>query len=187
MDAQSAVREIAQDPDAFEAFYRQHLEAVGRFVARRVSDPHLAADLTGDIFLAAIDGAGTYRADHGPPGAWLHGIARNVVAGEFRRRGRELRAVRRLGGRRLLDGDALLRIEQRLDAERQTRALYTALSELNLHDRALLEFVAVDGMSVADAAAVLRIKPATARVRLHRARQRMQAHIPSFDQLEANR
>ena len=26
-----------------------------RFVARRVSDPHLAADLTAEVFLAAID------------------------------------------------------------------------------------------------------------------------------------
>ena len=31
---------IGRDPDAFEAFYRDHLEAVQRFVARRVSDPH---------------------------------------------------------------------------------------------------------------------------------------------------
>jgi RNA polymerase sigma-70 factor, ECF subfamily len=28
--------EIATDPDAFERFYREHVEAVKRFVARRV-------------------------------------------------------------------------------------------------------------------------------------------------------
>jgi RNA polymerase sigma-70 factor (ECF subfamily) len=48
---------IDRDPDAFEAFYRAHIELVRRFVARRVSDPHLAADLTADVFLAAIDAA----------------------------------------------------------------------------------------------------------------------------------
>ncbi|MCK2221935.1 hypothetical protein MF672_050225 [Actinomadura sp. ATCC 31491] len=31
-----------------------------RFVVRRVSDPHFAADLTADIFLAALDSAHTY-------------------------------------------------------------------------------------------------------------------------------
>ena len=48
------------EPDALEAFYRDHVEAVQRFVARRVSDPHLAADLTADVFLAAIDSAASY-------------------------------------------------------------------------------------------------------------------------------
>jgi len=30
---------IEHDPDAFEAFYREHVEGVQRFVARRVADP----------------------------------------------------------------------------------------------------------------------------------------------------
>ena len=34
---------IAHDPDVFEAFYREHVDAVQRFVARRIADPHLAA------------------------------------------------------------------------------------------------------------------------------------------------
>jgi hypothetical protein len=49
--------EIATDPDAFERFYREHVEAVQRFVARRVDDPYLAADLTADVFVAAIESA----------------------------------------------------------------------------------------------------------------------------------
>ena len=49
---------IATDPEALEAFYREHVEAVQRFVARRVSDPHLAADLTadGDLFMLRVRG-----------------------------------------------------------------------------------------------------------------------------------
>ena len=61
-------------------FYREHLPWVRRFVARRVDDAHAAADLAADIFLAAIDGSRGYRAEHGAPGAWLAGVARNVVA-----------------------------------------------------------------------------------------------------------
>jgi hypothetical protein len=37
---------ITSDPDPFERFYREHVEAVQRFVARRMDDPYLAADLT---------------------------------------------------------------------------------------------------------------------------------------------
>ena len=49
------VGSIATDPDAFEVFYREHLETVQRFVARRVADPQLAADLTAEVFLDSPD------------------------------------------------------------------------------------------------------------------------------------
>lgn len=171
------VHRIGDDPDVFEAFYREHLDAVQRFVARRVGDPHLAADLTADIFLAAIDGVRSYRPDRGRPIAWLYGIARNVVSAEARRRARDLRAVRRIAGRRLLDADSVTRTEERLDAERETRRLYDALAALPARDRALMELVAVDGLPVNEAAAVLGVKPGTARVRLHRSRRLVQTHL----------
>jgi RNA polymerase sigma factor (sigma-70 family) len=150
---------------------------VQRFVARRVADPHLAADLTADIFLAAIGAAKRYSARRGRPIAWLYGIARNVVADEHRRRQREQRAVRRVSGRALIDPDALTRMEERLDAERQMRDVYQALGCLPDEDRALMELVALDGLSVAEAAAALGLKPVTARVRLHRSRQSVHRHL----------
>lgn len=164
---------IGHEPDAFEAFYRDHLEAVQRFVARRVDDPHLAADLTAEVFLAAIGSAHTYAPGRGPVVAWLYGIGRNTVAAEVRRRSRELHAVRRISGQRLLDPASLARIDERIDAERESRSLYRALDGLSEVDRKLLEMVALDGLSVADAARSLGVKPATARVRLHRSRARI--------------
>lgn len=62
---------IGRDPDAFEAFYREHVEAVQRFVTRRVGDPHEAADLTADVFVAVIEAADDYRPDRGPAIAWV--------------------------------------------------------------------------------------------------------------------
>ena len=65
METPSDIPAIGRDPDAFEAFYREHLPWVRRFVARRVDDPHAAADLTADIFLAVVDSAAGYREDLG--------------------------------------------------------------------------------------------------------------------------
>ena len=55
--------------------------------------------------------------------------------------------------------------------------MYAALAKLNERDRALIELVAIDGLSVTEAAAVLGVKPATARVRLHRGRRLVQSHL----------
>jgi hypothetical protein len=62
----------------FERFYREQVEMVQRFVARRVDDPYLAADLTADVFVAAIESARSYRRGRGEPTAWLLGIARTL-------------------------------------------------------------------------------------------------------------
>ncbi|MFT4009169.1 MAG: sigma-70 family RNA polymerase sigma factor [Nocardioidaceae bacterium] len=177
-----AVRDIGTDPDALEAFYREHLPAVRRFLARRIADPHLVADLTADVFVAAIDAAHGYQPDRGSPGGWLIGVARNVLAAEVRRQVRQRELTRRISGRRLLDADSLTRIEERIDAERESRRLYAALARLPRRDRALMELVALDGLSVTEAAAVLGVKPGTARVRLHRSRRLVQSQLgPSYE------
>jgi RNA polymerase sigma-70 factor (ECF subfamily) len=173
------VRRIGSDPDAFEAFYRAHVEEVQRFVARRVGDRERAADLTGEVFVAAIESAHTYRPHRGTPVAWLFGVARIVVASDRRSRGREDAATGRIEARRLLGDDDLARMDERLDAAARSRALFAAMERLPEGERALLELVALDELSVADAARALGLRPVTARVRLHRARRALRAALPS--------
>ncbi len=172
---------IAHDTSAFEAFYREHVEAIQRFIARRIADPHLAADLTAEVFLAAVDAAATYREDRGTPKAWLFGIARIVVASESRRSARERHAVLRIEGRRLLEIDDVARIQDRIDAATQARSLYAAIGKLPDGERAVFELVALDELSVADVAATLGIRPVTARVRLHRARTTLRRQLLDED------
>ena len=162
-----------RDPELFEDFYRRHYDAVTRFIARRVDDPHTVADLTAEVFLAVIDSAHTYRPRRGSETAWLYGIARNVVAAERRRSARESRLHHRVAGRRLLDADDIARLEDKLVAENAARSALAALAELPEGERALLELIVADQLSVGEAAAVLGIRKVTARVRLHRARRRL--------------
>ncbi len=168
---------IGHDASTFEAFYRENVEAVQRFIARRIDDPHLAADLTAEVFLAAIEAAPNYREDRGTPTAWLFGIARIVVASQARRSARERHAVERIAGRRLLESDDVARIQDRIDAATQARVLYRALGRLPDSERAMFELVALDELSVTDAAAALGIRNVTARVRLHRARATLRRQL----------
>ncbi|WUH93803.1 RNA polymerase sigma factor [Streptomyces sp. NBC_00433] len=161
---------IGEDPEAFEAFYREHVEAVLRYATRRTRDPHAAADLVAEVFLAAISAAAGYREELGSQIAWLHGIARKVAAAENRRAARAWVAEVRISGRRHLDADDIARLEERIDAEREGRALIERMASLPAGQRAVLELVAVDGLTVAEAATALGINGVAARVRLHRAR-----------------
>ena len=161
---------IAHDPDVFEVFYREHVDAVQRFVARRIADPHLAADLTAEVFLAAIDAAASYRPRRGAPALWLFGVARNVVNSEFRRAAREKQVNARFEGRRLLADDDIVRAQEQIDAGARSRELYAALDGLTDAERAVFELSALDGLSATETARALGIRPVTARVRLHRAR-----------------
>lgn len=162
---------IGRDPDLFETFYREHLDAVQRFVARRVADPHLVADLTAEVFLAVIRSAHTYRPDRGSVVGWLYGVAHNVVSAERRRRAREHAANERAAGRRELTEEDVARLDDRIDAEARARELGAAMERLSDGERAVLALVVLDGLTVKDAAHALGVSHVAARVRLHRAKR----------------
>jgi RNA polymerase sigma factor (sigma-70 family) len=168
---------IGIDPDIFEVFYRGHVEVVERFVVRRVGDRERAADLTAEIFLAAIDSAHRYRSRLGTPRAWLLGIARVLVANDGRQRDRQRAGEERLRGSTLLDEDDAARLDARIDAAARSRDLYAAMDRLPKGERAVLELVAIDELSLAEAAAAAGIRPVTARVRLHRARRKLRTEL----------
>jgi len=171
------LRLIATDAEIFEAFYREYVDAIQGFVARRVGDRERAADLTAEIFLASIRAAHRYRPGRGSPKAWLYGIAQNVVAIDRRRAGREQARDERLRGSALLDEADGAAIDARIDAAASRRHLYEAMERLSETERAVLELVAVDELSLTEAAAAAGVRPVTARVRLHRARRKLRAEL----------
>ncbi len=171
------LRWIDTDPELFELFYREHVEDLQRFVARRVGDRERVADLTAEIFLAAIDSAHRYRPGRGTPKAWLYGIARVLVANDRRRRGREWAREQQLRGSALLAEEDAARMDARIDAAAQSRRLYAAMDRLSEDERAVMELVALDELTVAEAAAAAGVRPVTARVRLHRARRKLRAEL----------
>ncbi|MEV4242364.1 RNA polymerase sigma factor [Streptosporangium canum] len=163
--------EFATDIVALEAFYRRHVEGITRFLARRVDDPQMVADLVADVFLAVMESAHTYRPGRGSEVAWLYGVARNTLSAERRRALRESQLTDRVSRRRQLDTDDINRLEERVDAERPARRAFMAMTDLPDGERAVLELVVIDQLTVTEAAAALGIRSGTAMVRLHRARR----------------
>jgi RNA polymerase sigma factor (sigma-70 family) len=171
------LRWIATDPEIFEAFYRQHVEGIQGFVARRVGDPEHAADLTAEVFLAAIGAAHQYRPARGAPKAWLYGIARTVVAADRRQIARQKTREERFRASAMLDENDAAQIEARIEAAAKLRQLYGAMDRLAGAERAILELVAIDELSLTEAATAVGVRPVTARVRLYRARRKLRAEL----------
>ena len=85
------------DPAAFGAFYDRYETMVVGYLARRVRDPEVVADLTAEVFAAAWGAAPRYRPSMPVAAGWLIAIARNTLAKSLRRGRVEAQARRRLG------------------------------------------------------------------------------------------
>ena len=74
----------AGDEEAFLRLYRERQGSIYRFALQMSGSPSLAEDLTQEVFLTLIREAGHFGATCGPLAAYLHGIARNLVADYLR-------------------------------------------------------------------------------------------------------
>jgi RNA polymerase sigma factor (sigma-70 family) len=105
-----------EDPDAFGAFYDRFEEELLAFFMRATRRAEVAADLTAEVFAAALSSARLYRGELGSARAWLFGIARHELADTWQRGRVEDRARRRLGLEPVnLSDETLERIDE-LDA-----------------------------------------------------------------------
>ena len=85
-----------RDEAAFDSLYTTFLPLVLRWTLRETRDRELAADLTAEVFAAAMLAAPRYRPQSGSVGAWLIGIAANKLRESRRRKRVEDSARRRL-------------------------------------------------------------------------------------------
>ena len=114
---------LTGDARGFAAFYRRHEDAVLGFHLKRTRSAELAADLTAETFARALEGRRRFDPRRGDAGAWLFGIARNVLSRSLEKGRVENEVRRRLAMQPLeLDDDALARIDE-LSDEAAQRAL----------------------------------------------------------------
>ena len=145
-------QEAVSRPDPVAAIYRRALPHVYGYLLSRCGSVSLAEDLTADTFMAAV--AATRQQDAGTPEApevtvsWLVGVARHKLADHWRRTLREESTLAAAG--QLAPGH-----NDPWDEWLDTEAAYAALRCLNEHQRAALTLRYLDGLPVAEVAALL--------------------------------
>jgi RNA polymerase sigma factor (sigma-70 family) len=118
-----------REPDAFGVFYDRHERGVLAFLARATGQSDVAADLTAEVFAAALIGVSRFRPESGSATAWLFGIARHELADAWERGRVEDRARRRLGIEPLALSDELLERVEELGSGELALRLLEALPE----------------------------------------------------------
>jgi RNA polymerase sigma-70 factor (ECF subfamily) len=155
---------------SFDDAFRREFGAVHRYVSRRAG-----RDAADDI--AAATFAEAYRAwgrfDHARPvRPWLYGITTNLLRRHHRDEERKLRAYARTGVDPVAGGDET-DVVRRLDADRQRRALASALAQLRADERDVLLLHAWAELADDEIASALALPLGTVKSRLHRARRRL--------------
>lgn len=177
-DDRLLARSAEGDPDAFAAFYRRHLPTVAGFFLRRTGQADLTADLTAEVFAAALLAASRYQPGEGPALAWLYGIAANKLA-DSRRRGRvEDEARRRLALEPLALEDAdLARVEELASIDAGRPLLQAAVRSLPEDQRAAVMARVVDERPYPKIAEELKCSELVIRKRVSRGLKRLRSLI----------
>ncbi len=159
--------------EEFEQIYLRNVDVLMGYFARRCQDPQTVADLTSETFVRAVDGFAGFDPQRGSARAWLFGISARVFAHHCEQTANGRDAAARLAGRRLLDGDEIEELAQRIDAEREGAALLRRCAGLPAVERAAVELVDLEELTPKDAALALGISRVAFRKRLSRARSRL--------------
>jgi RNA polymerase sigma-70 factor, ECF subfamily len=165
-EARNELQTALASDGAFETWYRRTLPRVYSYLLSRCGhDAALAEELTQQTFIAAVDQRSRYdgRSD---TVTWLCGIARHKLADHFRAIEREQRRRIRLEVRQI-QLDAPATPVKELD---DRAAIAEAIRSLPASQRAVLTFVVLDDLTVAEAARLIGKSTAATQSLLHRAR-----------------
>ena len=143
------------------------IRRVYQYVSYRVGDGPDAEDITGEVFVRAMQYRESYDSSRGDPAAWLIGIAQRCIAGAARPLVVDpARADRQAPGK--LDED----VQRRL-------ALKAALAALSDRDRELLALRYGADLAAKQIADVLELKVNAVEVGVHRALARLRVVLES--------
>ncbi len=146
------------------------------YLIRRTGDPEVAADLTAEVFAAALVAAPRYRQQSPTATPWLFAIAQNKLTESLRRGRVEARARRRLGIRDpvCFDDEQLDRVVALASVEMPASEL---LASLPAEQREAVRLRIVEELSYPQIAARLQTSPLVVRKRVSRGLARLRKTI----------
>lgn len=149
-------------------------EPLLKYFLRRVRVREDAADCVAETLLVVWRRRDDLPSDHASWVPWCFGVARRVLFHHYRSQSRRIALAERL---RLTLTEDRSSHAAAYEAIERDDALARALGSLKEVDRELIGLVAWEGLTIADAATVLGLRPDAARARYSRARARLRRRL----------
>jgi len=163
------VQAAQQNPATFRVLYNRYYEPIFRFVFKRTVDEVLAADLTSQVFLKAMQKIDKYVFKGVPFSAWLFRIASNEIAQHFRKQNKNrVVALEERTAQNLED-----EFEDKEDLEINISLLKGLIQDLKPEEVELLELRFFEKRPFKEVADILDITENNAKVKIYRLLQKM--------------
>ena len=160
------MRDLATDKDdrAARALYREYSDELYGFAVRRLRDRGGAEEVVQDVFTRAWRHAAEWDPERASVRTWLYGIARNAIVDHERRRGRRLPVA---------PGDAPepATADEPIEQAVLRWQVELALSRLRPEHREIVALAHLQGLSVREIAARLKLAEGTVKSRTYYALQ----------------
>ena len=185
-DEALAARAVAGEAAAFEELVARYQDRVFRLACRLVGNDDDALDVTQEALLQIFLRLGSFRGDS-RFGTWVYRVATNTAL--MHRRARARRPGESLerflptfdgAGRHRGTPEELqvvAQAEERLDRERLARHAMNAIERLPETYRVVFVLRDLEELTTDEVAETLRLKPATVRQRVHRARLMLRGYL----------
>lgn len=160
------------DREAFAELFRRHRDRVWAVALRTLGNREDAADAVQDAFIKAMRSADGFRGDSAVT-TWLHRIVVNVCLDQ-------LRATKRRPTDELPEEPGPVSNRDAFDERDTSIVVHEALLALPADQRFALVLVDIQGVSVADAAAILGVAEGTVKSRCARGRTRLATLLASL-------
>jgi RNA polymerase sigma-70 factor (ECF subfamily) len=171
---------VAGDPDAFGELIGRHRDRLWAVALRTLGDREEAADALQEACVSAYRAAGGFRGDAAVT-TWLHRIVVNACLDRARRR--QARPAVSLATVRV---DPVAAVENS-DTLTTRLVVRDALRRLPAEQRAALVLVDLEGLSVAETAAILDVAEGTVKSRCARGRARLAVLLGHLREDDGNR
>ena len=149
--------------------YHAYAREIYLYLYSLCKDAQLAEDLMQESFCKAIL---ALSSEHTNMRAWLYTVARNLCLNELKKRNRE-----NYDDNLHSFSDSVSDAAEHLISEEQSRAVFKALSRLDLRRREILQLQYFSGFTLKEASKFMGLTYDNARVLSHRAKQEMKNYL----------
>ncbi len=168
------IQAAQKNPALFQPLYVRYYEGIFRYIYRRTANESLAADLSSQVFLKAMQKLGSYTFKGVPFSAWLYRIASNEITQYYRNHSKN-RVVS-------VEESHIEDIVDEINDEDKTQlkaAMISALDYLKPKDLEIIELRFFEQRPFKEIADILGITESNAKVKTYRILEKLKKIIAS--------